>query len=225
MDAPGPAILAFSRRVPVAAMAKLQVELAPARVLWPRLRSRWTHLSRTAAVFGRRRPLNTQPRERTRRRIRTKISVVKKRLKGSRGINNLAPTNARAPRRDSARRPALVGYTNAGKSSLLKPALRAGRVHEDRLFATVDTLPLMGFRRRPTANRLTVYGGVHFFFFATLPPTISVASFRRNVGRSEDADLLLHVTMRAMAGWEDQLERRRNRERRAALPKRVIHVL
>jgi GTP-binding protein HflX len=114
--------------------AKLQVELAQLEYLLPRLKRMWTHLSRIRGGIGLRGPGETQL-ETDRRAIRRKIGILKKRL------DDVADhrANQRQGRRD---RPsaALVGYTNAGKSSLLQALSGDDVFVEDRLFATLDTL-------------------------------------------------------------------------------------
>ncbi len=175
--------------------AKLQVELAQLEYLLPRLTRMWTHLSRIRGGIGLRGPGETQL-ETDRRVIRNKIAAHKKRLKDVAEHR----ANQRQGRRDLPTA-ALVGYTNAGKSSLLKLLSGQDVFIEDRLFATVDTLAREidvgdGYR-----YRLTDTVG----FIRKLPHHL-VASFRATLEEAEDADLLLHVIDASHPGWEEQVE-------------------
>jgi GTP-binding protein HflX len=175
--------------------AKLQVELAQLEYLLPRLTRMWTHLSRIRGGIGLRGPGETQL-ETDRRVIRHKISVLKRRLKEVAEHR----ANLRQGRRDIPTA-ALVGYTNAGKSSLLKALSGADVFIEDRLFATVDTL----------AREVDVGEGYRFRvtdtvgFIRKLPHHL-VASFRATIEEAQEADLILHVIDASQAGWEEQVE-------------------
>jgi GTPase len=175
--------------------AKLQVELAQLEYLLPRLTRMWTHLSRIRGGIGLRGPGETQL-ETDRRRIRTKISVVKKRLKDVAEHR----ANQRQGRRDVPTA-ALVGYTNTGKSSLLKALSGQDVFIEDRLFATVDTLAREVEVGEGYRYRLTDTVG----FIRKLPHHL-VASFRATLEEAEDADLLLHVIDASHPGWEEQVD-------------------
>ena len=192
--------------------AKLQVELAQLEYLLPRLTRMWTHLSRIRGGIGLRGPGETQL-ETDRRRIRAKISVVKKRLKAVAEHR----ANQRQGRRDLPTA-ALVGYTNAGKSSLLKALSGQDVFIEDRLFATVDTLAREVDVGEGYRYRLTDTVG----FIRKLPHHL-VASFRATLEEAEEADLLLHVIDASHAEWEDQLDVVET-ETTSISPKRVIHV-
>jgi GTP-binding protein HflX len=175
--------------------AKLQVELAQLEYLLPRLTRLWTHLSRIRGGIGLRGPGETQL-ETDRRVIRRKIGVLRRRL------DEVA--DHRANQRQG-RRPlptaALVGYTNAGKSSLLTALSGDALFVEDRLFATLDTV----------AREVDVGEGYRFRvtdtvgFIRKLPHHL-VASFRATLEEVRDADLLLHVIDASHPGWEDQAE-------------------
>jgi len=203
--------------------AKLQVELAQLEYLLPRLTRMWTHLSRIRGGIGLRGPGETQL-ETDRRRIRSKISVVKRRL--AEVAEHRA--NQRQGRRDLPTA-ALVGYTNAGKSSLLKALSGQDVFIEDRLFATVDTLAREVDVGEGYRYRLTDTVG----FIRKLPHHL-VASFRATLEEAEDADLLLHVIDASHPGWEEQVDVAEKEMRNAELGtrnnkgtlerKRVIYV-
>ena len=178
--------------------AKLQVELAQLEYLLPRLTRMWTHLSRIRGGIGLRGPGETQL-ETDRRRIRTKISVVKKRLKDV-AEHRANQRQGRGGRRDMPTA-ALVGYTNAGKSSLLKALSGQDVFIEDRLFSTVDTLAREVDVGEGYRYRITDTVG----FIRKLPHHL-VASFRATLEEAEDADLLLHVIDASHPGWEEQVD-------------------
>ena len=175
--------------------AKMQVELAQLEYLLPRLTRMWTHLSRIRGGIGLRGPGETQL-ETDRRVIRRKISNLKRRLEEV--AHHRA--NQRQGRRDLPSA-ALVGYTNAGKSSLLRALSGADILVEDRLFATLDTL----------TREVDVGGGYRFRltdtvgFIRKLPHHL-VASFRATLEEARAADLLLHVIDASHPTWEEQAE-------------------
>jgi len=177
------------------AEAKMQVELAQLEYLLPRLTRMWTHLSRIRGGIGLRGPGETQL-ETDRRVIRRKISVLKQRLEDVADHR----ANQRQGRRDLPSA-ALVGYTNAGKSSLLRALSGDDIFVEDRLFATLDTL----------TREVDVGGGYRFRltdtvgFIRKLPHHL-VASFRATLEEARQADLLLHVIDASQPAWEEQVE-------------------
>jgi GTP-binding protein HflX len=177
--------------------AKLQVELAQLEYLLPRLTRMWTHLSRIRGGIGLRGPGETQL-ETDRRAIRRKIGILKKRL------DDVADhrANQRQGRRDLPSA-ALVGYTNTGKSSLLKVLSGGGAdvFVEDRLFATLDTLTREVDVGEGYRFRLTDTVG----FIRKLPHHL-VASFRATLEEAREADLLLHVIDASHPEWEEQVE-------------------
>jgi len=185
--------------------ARMQVELAQLQYLLPRLARMWTHLSRIRGGIGLRGPGETQI-ETDRRMIRNKISVLKKKLA------DVADHRARVRSRTQERgilRVALVGYTNAGKSSLLKALTRADAHIEDRLFATLDTLsrevvfPASAVSREPSAAPVRARFTDTVGFIRKLPHGL-VASFRATLEEALDAGVLLHVVDASHHDWEEQ---------------------
>ncbi len=177
------------------AEAKMQVELAQLEYLLPRLTRMWTHLSRIRGGIGLRGPGETQL-ETDRRAIRRKISGLQRRLEDVADHR----ANQRQGRRDLPSA-ALVGYTNAGKSSLLRALSGDDIFVEDRLFATLDTL----------TREVDVGGGYRFRvsdtvgFIRKLPHHL-VASFRATLEEARAADVLLHVVDASHPAWEEQVD-------------------
>lgn len=173
--------------------ARLQVELAQLEYLLPRLKRMWSHLSRIRGGIGLRGPGETQL-ETDRRLVGTRIADLKRKLEG------VARTRAtQRDRRTGQYRVALVGYTNAGKSSLLRTLSGSNLFVEDRLFATLDS-----------ATRTVEVGDGHpvlvtdtVGFIRKLPHHL-VASFRSTLEEAREADLLLHVIDGSHLGWEEQ---------------------
>ena len=174
------------------AEACLQVEKAQLQYLLPRLTHRWTHLSRQVGGIGVRGPGETQI-EVDRRRLRQRLAVLDQRLERIEG--------ARAEQRKSragVRNVALVGYTNAGKSTLLNAITGADVRVEDRLFTTLDPRA----RKLRVANQTVVLSDT-VGFIRDLPHAL-VASFRATLGEAADADLLLEVIDASAPGVEER---------------------
>jgi GTPase len=175
--------------------AKLQVELAQLQYLLPRLARMWTHLSRIRGGIGLRGPGETQL-ETDRRLIGRRIADLRVKLQDV--------AEARATRRKRRRgeyRVALVGYTNAGKSSILKALTGADVLVEDRLFATLDSATRSVELGQGYECLLTDTVG----FIRKLPHHL-VASFRSTLEEAREADLLLHVIDASHPDWEEQKE-------------------
>ncbi len=171
--------------------AKLQVELAQLEYLLPRLRRMWTHLSRIRGGIGLRGPGETQL-ETDRRLIGARIADLKEKLK--------EVAQARATQRkgrEGEYRVALVGYTNVGKSSLLKALSGADLFVENRLFATLD--PATRVVELGSGYRALVTDTVGFI--RKLPHHL-IASFRSTLEEAREADLLLHVLDASDSEWE-----------------------
>ena len=174
--------------------AKLEVELAQLEYMLPRLARMWVHLSRIRGGIGLRGPGETQL-ETDRRMIRSKISQIKKRLQKVakhrevvRGGRRPIPTAA------------LVGYTNAGKSSLLRALTGADTFVEDRLFATLDT-KTREMSLGPT-RRMRLIDTVGFI--RKLPHDL-VASFEATIEEAATADIVIHVVDAAHHDWQEQV--------------------
>ncbi len=176
--------------------AKLQVELAQLEYALPRLTRMWVHLSRIRGGIGLRGPGETQL-ETDRRMIRRKIGVLKRKLA------EVAEHRERLRSRTHDRhvvKVALVGYTNAGKSSLLRALTGADAHVEDRLFATLDT---QSRETRVNGARLRFTDTVGFI--RKLPHDL-VASFRATLEEAADADVIVHVVDASHPAWEAHMD-------------------
>ena len=163
---------------------KLQVELAQLEYLLPRLTRQWTHLSRLGGGIGTRGPGETQL-EVDRRRIREKIGHLKRRLK----IVERTRSLQRKERDDVPfATVALVGYTNAGKSTLMNALTRAGVLVEDKLFATLD--PTIRSLRLLNGDKVMIADTVGFI--NKIPHSL-IEAFKSTLEEVMSADLLLHL--------------------------------
>jgi GTP-binding protein HflX len=174
--------------------AKMQVELAQLQYMLPRLTRMWAHLEKFRGGIGVRGPGETQL-ETDRRLINHRIKLLKQRL----GEVQKSREVQRSGRRE-AFRASLVGYTNAGKSSILRGMGHDDRVFvEDRLFATLDPLTREIDLGESAKVLLTDTVG----FIRKLPHNL-VASFRATLEEVNEADLLLHVIDASHYNWEEQ---------------------
>jgi GTPase len=174
--------------------AKLQVELAQLEYLLPRLTRMWAHLEGQRGGIGMRGPGETQL-ETDRRLINQRIRLLKDKLADV--------ERARAVQRQSRKhafKVSLVGYTNAGKSSILRALSGADDVFvEDRLFATLDPLTREIELEGNSRALLTDTVG----FIRKLPHNL-VASFRATLEEATEADMLVHVIDASHPAWEEQ---------------------
>ncbi len=163
---------------------KLQVELAQNEYLLPRLAGQWSHLERLGGGVGTRGPGEMQL-ETDRRLVERRIHHLTKELREVRKHRTLYRTNRK---RTGIPVVALVGYTNAGKSTLLNTLSGADVLVADKLFATLDPTT----RRLRLPNNETVLLTDTVGLIHKLPTTV-VAAFRATLEELDEADLLLHV--------------------------------
>jgi len=163
---------------------RLQVELAQHEYILPRLRGQWSHLERLEGRIGTRGPGETQL-ETDRRLIRNKIGSLKRQIEQVRKQRAL---HRRQRARQGVPVVSLVGYTNAGKSTLMHALSGAEVLVEDRLFATLD--PVTRRIRLPSGGNALLTDTVGFI---QKLPTQLVAAFRATLEELEEATLLLHV--------------------------------
>ncbi len=162
--------------------AKLQVELAQLQYELPRLARKWTHLERLGGGIGTRGPGESQI-ETDRRLLRGKIGQLK------RALSEIEQRKEReVDQRELMFSACLVGYTNAGKSSLLNRMTNAGTLVEDRLFATLDTLT----RRFECGGGLDILLSDTVGFIRRLPHHL-VASFHATLEEAARSNVLIHV--------------------------------
>ena len=175
--------------------SKIQVELAQLKYMLPRLRGQWTHLERQEGAIGTRGPGETQL-ETDRRAVRIKITKLEKdldKIDSQRSIRRAG--------RNSLKMASLIGYTNAGKSTLLNALTGADALVEDQLFATLDTT----VRRVDLENKSEILLSDTVGFIKKLPHEL-VASFRSTFSEAIEADLLLHVIDASQPNFEQQME-------------------
>lgn len=176
---------------------QLQIEMAQLNYLLPRLAGAWTHLSRQEGGIGARGPGEKQL-EIDRRRVREKITRLKNDLES---VRQHRFTQRKRRQRTEVPVVAIIGYTNAGKSTLMNAITRAGVFVEDKLFATLD----------PTTRKVTLPNRRQFFltdtvgFIHKLPHTL-VEAFKATLEEVADADLLLHVTDASNPNIEAQIQ-------------------
>ena len=174
--------------------ARLQVELAQLQYLLPRLTRLWSHLERQAGGIGTRGPGETQL-ETDRRLLNRRIAVLQKSLKD---IETTRQTQVRA--RKGLYTAALIGYTNAGKSTLMNGITGAGVYVKDQLFATLDA----------TTRRVDIDERRRFLltdtvgFIRRLPHHL-VESFKATLNEVRDADLMVHVVDASSEDPEHQI--------------------
>ena len=175
---------------------KLQVELAQLEHLSTRLIRGWTHLERQKGGIGLRGPGETQL-ETDRRLIGKRVKMLKEKLAK---VRSQRATQRRARGRSNLLSVSLVGYTNAGKSTLFNRLTRAEAYAADQLFATLDTTT----RRVHTAGSVGIVLSDTVGFIRRLPHTL-VEAFRATLEETVQADVLLHVVDAASEDREAQI--------------------
>jgi GTP-binding protein HflX len=183
----------FSMRAQTA-QARVQVELAQYQYLYPRLTRMWTHLSRQKGGTGMRGP-GEKELETDRRIVKDRIAFLKEKLSK---IDKQSVT--RRKERDRLVRVALVGYTNVGKSTLMRTMAKTDVFAENKLFATVDS----------TVRKVTL-GNIPFLLTDTVGfirklPTTLIESFKSTLDEVREADILLHVVDVSHPNFEEQIE-------------------
>ena len=176
---------------------RLQIELAQLQYLLPRLTRMWHHLSRQTGGIGTRGPGETQL-EVDRRRVQERIARLERELESVR--------KTRAVQRQGRKRhqwpvAAVVGYTNAGKSTLLNLLTGANLVAENRLFATLD--PTTRSLLLPNKQRVLLTDTVGFL--RKLPHTL-IESFKATLEEVSEADLLIHIVDLSHSRVDEQME-------------------
>jgi len=175
------------------AQARTQVELAQYQYLLPRLTRMWTHLERQKGGIGMRGPGETQI-ETDRQIIRNKIALLKKKLEK---IDK--QSSIRRKGREHLIRVALVGYTNAGKSTLMNKLAKSDVFAEDKLFATLDT-----------TVRKVVIGNLPFLltdtvgFIRKLPHQL-IESFKSTLDEVREADFIIHLVDISNPNFEEHI--------------------
>jgi GTP-binding protein HflX len=176
------------------AHAKTQVELAQYQYLLPRLTRMWTHLERQRGGIGMRGPGETEI-ETDRRIIRDRIAKLKDQL-----IKIDKQMMVQRKNRGKMVRVALVGYTNAGKSTLMNLLSKSNVFAEDKLFATLDTTV-----RKVVIENLPFLLSDTVGFIRKLP-THLVESFKSTLDEVREADVLMHVVDISHPNYEEQIE-------------------
>lgn len=176
------------------AQAKTQVELARFQYLLPRLTRMWTHLERQRGGTGTRGGAGEKEIETDRRIIRDQITLLKKKLEK---IEKQSNTQRKS--RTGIARVALVGYTNAGKSTLMNILSKDKVYAKDELFATVDSTV-----RKVVLNHLPFLLSDTVGFIRKLPHGL-IESFKSTLAEVKEADILLHVIDASNPSHEDHV--------------------
>lgn len=193
LDSPNLILDIFAQRARTA-HAKTQVELAQYQYLLPRLTNMWSHLQKQKGGIGMKGPGEKEI-ETDRRIIRDRIALLKKELLA---IDKQMSTQR--GNRGSMVRVALVGYTNAGKSTLMTLLSKSDVFAEDKLFATLDTTV-----RKVVLQNLPFLLSDTVGFIRKLPHQL-IESFKSTLDETRESDLLLHVVDVSHPQFEDQID-------------------
>jgi GTP-binding protein HflX len=177
---------------------KLQVELAQLQHLLPRLTRFWGHLSRQQGGIGMRGGEGETQLETDRRRVQDRIARIREELEV---VRRQRSTQRQARQRNRWPLASIVGYTNAGKSTLLNQLTGAGALAEDKLFATLD--PTTRRLRLPTNQNVLLTDTVGFI--RKLPHGL-VEAFKATLEEVVQADLLLHIVDASHPQAEEQMQ-------------------
>src|SRR5690554_535701 len=177
------------------AQAKTQVELARYQYLLPRLTNLWTHLERQRGGTATRGGAGEKEIETDKRNIRNQITLLKDKLKK---IEKQGLTQRKG--REGIVRVALVGYTNVGKSTLMRQLTKADVLAENKLFATVDA----------TVRKMVLGDNIPFLISDTVGfirklPTHLIESFKSTLAEIKEADILVHVVDISHPSFEEQI--------------------
>ncbi|GAB3794070.1 GTPase HflX [Spirosoma humi] len=183
----------FSMRAQTA-QSRVQVELAQYQYMYPRLTRMWSHLTSQKGGVGMRGP-GEKELETDRRIVKDRIAFLKEKLTK---IDKQSVT--RRKERDRLVRVALVGYTNVGKSTLMRTMAKTDVFAENKLFATVDS----------TVRKVTL-GNIPFLLTDTVGfirklPTMLIESFKSTLDEVREADILVHVVDVSHPNFEEQIE-------------------
>ncbi|MFT4033898.1 MAG: GTPase HflX, partial [Siphonobacter sp.] len=176
------------------AQARTQVELAQQQYILPRLTRMWTHLSRQRGVVGMRGP-GEKELETDRRIANDRISFLKEKLEK---IDRQATSQRK--NRDQLVRVALVGYTNVGKSTLMRRLAKADVFAENKLFATVDSTV-----RKVSLDGIPMLLTDTVGFIRKLPTTL-IEAFKSTLDEVREADILLHVVDVSHPAHEEHIQ-------------------
>jgi GTP-binding protein HflX len=183
----------FSMRAQTA-QSRVQVELAQYQYMYPRLTRMWSHLTSQKGGVGMRGP-GEKELETDRRIVKDRIAFLKEKL-----VKIDRQSQTRRKERDRLVRVALVGYTNVGKSTLMRTMAKADVFAENKLFATVDS----------TVRKVTL-GNIPFLLTDTVGfirklPTTLIEAFKSTLDEVREADILVHVVDVSHPLFEEQIE-------------------